>query len=417
MTRIRRYAGLIAASLLAAAPIANSADQPPQSPIPPGQRVLVLPADFRFMLAGAQRIEIMPAETAALSARLGRELERQLAAKTSMQFVPMPSLSESEGALTQEHLTLLRVAELNAIGDLKRKTHAEGSAPWRGESGRLDYSIGSGLAWLADRTGAEMAVLVNGLLFKNTVGRHFGTGERVIAFPAVFEPRDRMFDAVFIDLRSGDFVAIYLLEPGLFDKDGGEEAAAAAERWLATLFDSIPQEPFSTPPKRIHTPESKKRGEMIGNSFSVANPRGWVARPWAFGVQAYRRAYGMLEFIDVHSYKRTSSDALSPDFAKNGLEAIRDFRVDRGTRLRFKEIEVVDVRAAKVAGRDGFRAELTSMSDLGSLPFRMRHVIYGVNGPKKTHVLRFDAPAIYYFDHHLAEFDAMVATFKFSSTD
>jgi hypothetical protein len=156
---------------------------------------------------------------------------------------------------------------------------------------------------------------------------------------------------------------------------------------------------------------------LFGRNFAVTSPAGWYTDVNIQGLQAIRRAAGRLEYIEIHGYGRTSSDARSADFSKNALEAIRDFRLNRNTRLWFKNVEAVAVSPAKVAGRDGFRAELTSLCDFAELPFRMRHVIYGVNGPKKTYVLRLDAPAIYYYDHHLPEFESMVASFRLTGKD
>lgn len=413
MTTKARRGVWIAAWCIYVAALPAQGETPVSSPIPDGQRVLVLPADFRYMLSGAKRIEPMREETATLSAVLGAELDRSLANERSFQPVKMPELTEDEAALLKEHLTLLRVAELNAIGDLQRPGQL--GARWRESDRKLDYSIGPGLSWLADRAGTDMAMLVSALRFQRTFGSTFERPN--VGFPASVNVPLRSIDAVFIDLRSGNFIAIYFIERGFWEAFDDRSDGLAAGEWMARLFDAIPHAPIDTPPKTIHPVESKEWNELFGRNFAVTNPVGWSTDVNIFGLQAIRRAAGRLEYIDIHGYKRTSSDALSADFSKNALEAIRDFRLDRNTRLWFKDIETVAVSPAKVAGRDGFRAELTSLCDFAELPFRMRHVIYGVNDQKKTYVLRLDAPAIYFYDHHLPEFESMVASFRLTGKD
>ena len=78
----------------------------------------------------------------------------------------------------------------------------------------------------------------------------------------------------------------------------------------------------------------------------------------------------------------------------------------------YKDMEVVSITNARVCGRDGFRAELKSRLNIANTQRRERHLVYGVMGPSRAYLLRFDAPAIYYFDRHLAEFEAAVSTFE-----
>lgn len=56
--------------------------------------------------------------------------------------------------------------------------------------------------------------------------------------------------------------------------------------------------------------------------------------------------------------------------------------------------------------------EQTPPAGVLRLTIRERHLVYGVMGQDGAYLLRFDAPAIYYFDRHLAEFEAAVSTFE-----
>jgi hypothetical protein len=78
----------------------------------------------------------------------------------------------------------------------------------------------------------------------------------------------------------------------------------------------------------------------------------------------------------------------------------------------YKDMEVVSLAGARVGDRDGFRAELRSQLRIADSPRRERHLVYGVASPRGVYLLRFDAPAIYYYEHHVAEFETAVSTFE-----
>jgi hypothetical protein len=107
--------------------------------------------------------------------------------------------------------------------------------------------------------------------------------------------------------------------------------------------------------------------------------------------------------IDDKSFETTEADPM-----KAGAIAVSLLKADP----RYANMEVTSLLPAKVAGRDGFRVELTSLLNLSRSEVHERHLVYGVIGPDRAYLLRFDAPAIYYFEHHLAEFEALVPTFK-----
>jgi hypothetical protein len=78
----------------------------------------------------------------------------------------------------------------------------------------------------------------------------------------------------------------------------------------------------------------------------------------------------------------------------------------------FADMELTSLTPARIAGRDGFRAELTSRLILDGSRLRERHVVYGVAGPGGVYLVRFDAPAIYFFDRYLPDFEALLPTLK-----
>ena len=78
----------------------------------------------------------------------------------------------------------------------------------------------------------------------------------------------------------------------------------------------------------------------------------------------------------------------------------------------FADMEITSLAPARIAGRAGFRAELSSRLNFGHSRLRERHVVYGVTSAQGAYLVRFDAPAIYYFDRHLPEFEALLPTFK-----
>jgi hypothetical protein len=77
----------------------------------------------------------------------------------STQFLPVPTLSSDEQALVEEHLALYEAVAYSAY----QHTGAFGQEnAWPQKLARFDYTIGPGLAFLRQKTGADAALIVVG---------------------------------------------------------------------------------------------------------------------------------------------------------------------------------------------------------------------------------------------------------------
>jgi hypothetical protein len=99
---------------------------------------------------------------------------------------------------------------------------------------------------------------------------------------------------------------------------------------------------------------------------------------------------------------RASTTTDTESFAQDLLNP-HEQRDDRKYRLE-------SLLPAVVAGREGYRAEYTSVSVSGTASVEYRHVVYGVKGPKGNYSLSYAAPAIHYYRTSLPLFEAAVKT-------
>lgn len=359
----------------------------------PNERLLVLPLEFLSFGSGS---EVDAAKSDLARRNLDSALHRALQREQTLQFVDLPDLSVDEAAKVREYTDLMRIVAASAVYGLTYKT-----IPWRDKNTwRIDYGIGDGLAFLAARTGIAKALFVSGSRLEPSNGIAFGPGPEFM--PGVVPSgniNSRTISAMVIDLRSGDVVAIYSPVRGLA---GEAHDVAGANTWMHALFDDIPGRVRSEPPLNQPPPRKYERLVRAIAGFAIMPPKGW--RTSIEDASCFRRHDWLLEKICVDSYapKPVADPMELGAFAMERLQADPDY----------KDMEVASLTAARVGGRDGFRAELASRLNVASSHRRERHLVYGVAGSSRTYLLRFDAPAIYYFEHHVAEFEAAVATFE-----
>ena len=373
----------------------------PPSPIAPHERLLVLPARFlQYKYSLTSRVEVIPDQTELGERNLESSLQRTWKRDQSQQFLELPELSAGEQEIVREHADLLRQVAVAAI-------NIGAASPWRS-----DYSIGPGLAFLAERTGVDRAIFVSGGRADPSVGIALFTGAVLLLgdWPAVPGGNQKAISALVVELRSGDVLQAFMPERGLA---GEATDIAGSNTWMRALFDLVPQ-PVRGELKRNRPPASGKqvRHPRPRRGFVVVRPAGWMTADSAH-LLCFRRHSAALESICVDD--KTLDEALQASGLKPDVDALRlgeiavsVFKADP----HYTDMKVETVTRARIAGREGFRAELTSRRNLGSSGIRGRHLVYGVVGPQGAYLLRFDAPAIYHFEHHRAEFEALVPTLK-----
>lgn len=97
-----------------------------------------------------------------VTAALASELSR----KSSTQIIPMPPLSPDEQARLDQHIALYDVVGANAFMFGKNLNPV-----WAHKRSEFDYTLGNGLAFLKEKSGAEAAVFVTGIDHVSSSGR------------------------------------------------------------------------------------------------------------------------------------------------------------------------------------------------------------------------------------------------------
>jgi hypothetical protein len=166
-----RLSGALCATILSACLVvpAVSAAKEKAPPVPAGPplKVLVLPVDFDMLeFSAAGMIEPVPAETTQAEEQLLTSVHKVLRITKKFQIVDMPALSDAERELLKEHVALYKLSAFNA-GQMLRM----GGPAWKAKRTNFDYSIGDGLKFLIERSGADAAVVVGGFKVSSSGGR------------------------------------------------------------------------------------------------------------------------------------------------------------------------------------------------------------------------------------------------------
>jgi|LauGreDrversion4_2_1035121.scaffolds.fasta_scaffold268442_2 hypothetical protein len=147
-----------------AAPVASAADA-----LPARRAVLLVPAEFEVSQMSAGGVtEPAPDMTATARANINGTLQRLFKDHGVYRGVAMPELSAEETANLREHAELFKLLALDTNQMLNTWSKA-----WTRGTDRKAYTIGNGLKFLAERTGADYAVFVNGAQITQTGGSVF----------------------------------------------------------------------------------------------------------------------------------------------------------------------------------------------------------------------------------------------------
>lgn len=377
------------------------------SPVAPQDRLLVLPIEFAYYkYQSTGPIEVIPDRTEFARRNLEDSLQRALKRDESQQFVAMPGLSAEELAIVNEYTDFLRLLAAASTAAILERSY--GSSYYSIGSGL--YSIGSGLAFLAERSGVDRAIFVSGIRAEPSLD---------VAVVALFMHHDSLYEtvgnkkvlsALVVDLRSGDVLQNIVPERGFA---GEPDEVAGANTWMSALFDIAPDRArHKTIGNGSPRPERLVRHPRPRKGFVITSPLGWGESDDFHTLCLFRHKPG-IESICVDNKVLVDgllAKGLTPDAdpMKVGEVATNIIKTDG----RFADMEVISLTSARIAGGNGFRAELASRLNVGGSLIRERHVIYGLSGAQGAYLLRLDAPAIYYFDHYLPEFETMVGTFK-----
>ena len=149
------------------------------------------------------------------------------------ELVPLGELSEAENAAVEEHIALFDMVAGGAMGHTMVQPVAEA---WQPKARRFDYTLGPGLAFLKQKTGADKALIVFGEDVISSAGR-----KAVFVVAAAFGvglPLGHSFlIAGLVDLDSGDILWMdYTFSPS----DKSFRNRADVDELLTELFTDYP---------------------------------------------------------------------------------------------------------------------------------------------------------------------------------
>lgn len=132
------------------------------------KRIVMLPVEFTVFQKSVAGIEAVPdwSETARFS--LGQAATEMLKKDDRFQVVDVPTFQGETQGLLLEHVELFKV-----VGDSATTFIQYGGKPWADKKTNFDYTIGDGLAFLADASGADYAFLLTGAQVTQTGGAAF----------------------------------------------------------------------------------------------------------------------------------------------------------------------------------------------------------------------------------------------------
>ena len=168
-------------------------------------KLVVLPPEFRVFQLGASAVTTheMPEWSQQAEANGARALAEF--GKHTTRFAPLalPEVDDAERAAIEEHLALADVVGYTAY--LNRQF---GGKPWAHKQKDFDYTLGPGLEFLRERTGADLAAFVVGTDMISTGGR---VGMGVLLFVAsggnaVMQGGQTFMLMGLIDLKTGALV-------------------------------------------------------------------------------------------------------------------------------------------------------------------------------------------------------------------
>ena len=224
-----------------------AADAPAEPPAPEGtphRKVILLPVAFTVYESGVGGgLEAVPDWTASARANLGEAATHVLHARAELELVPMPELSPDEQAVLRDHLGLVKLI-------VTQGSALTGKA-WQARRADFDRSLGDGLRFLKDRSGADFAILLDGVQVRQSGGSIFA--QIALAALGVAAPGGggTQLVASVIDLDAGQ-VQWFNSSVGLqiFGMGGSDvRKSAAAEVALQELFAPYPVTPALQPGK------------------------------------------------------------------------------------------------------------------------------------------------------------------------
>ena len=148
--------------------------------------------------------------------------------------------------------------------------------------------------------------------------------------------------------------------------------------------------------------------------FETEVPVGWVQRSLGRDAVLFTEDGPGLQSIIVERRSLSKAFPNLEEKAETGMsprELADKFIADLKVRNSLDNVDIRDLRPARVDGRDGFLAEYQFRNTSG---LRYRERVYGVAVPSGMYVLLYSAPVLHYYDDTVDEFERVVENFTFT---
>lgn len=200
------------------------------SPPPLPKKIVVIPAEVRVQeLAVGGVLTKLPDLTEQASANLSRSSRTFLTEKKSLEAIDVPNgLSADEKEQLEDYLATFYMVGLSAFNT----TRAGGSA-WQHKRENFDYSLGQGLSFLREKTGADAALMIVGEDIVSSGGRK--TAAFLGALAGVIVPLGNSVVFVcMLDLKTGDLQWIHSTSSGVKDLSNPDSANTMITEMLSS---------------------------------------------------------------------------------------------------------------------------------------------------------------------------------------
>ncbi|MGI9281201.1 MAG: hypothetical protein ACR2PX_16465 [Endozoicomonas sp.] len=163
------------------------------------KKILIVPSDVVVKELGVGSVEEVPEWTEKGKELVDSELESYMNSHLgTVSLVPMPELTKEEQAILDQHVVLYDLVAGNALT-------ITNIAAFKSESDRPDDTLGSGLRFLKEKSGADSVLLTFGADFVSSGGRVM-TAVLLAAAGVVIPGGHAVLNTGLIDLDTGDVI-------------------------------------------------------------------------------------------------------------------------------------------------------------------------------------------------------------------
>lgn len=201
---------------------------------PPTGAVIVLPMDIKVKEMSASGLqEVVPAWSQQANENFRKLIAPHAGREVSgLTLQMLPEQAPETQARLEEHLALSHVVTGNAL----LFSSTLGGSAWQHKSKHFDYTIGPGLSFLADQTGADKALLLIGEDVHSSDGRK-AAFIMAAAFGVAIPLGHTVAIATLVDLRTGD---VLWMNHYVSSGDVSFTEYSDAEAVFKTLFENYP---------------------------------------------------------------------------------------------------------------------------------------------------------------------------------